>query len=140
MGIIIPTDTSVEARLGMPQEYIIELVEARVIPVDRPFQEGILVEDGLTLPFLVERGWSGPSGNYLEQWSIRRSGREVLHTGALRPISVRGPQSVTRYTDRVDDPIPLETGTYLLAFVIEGRFMGSKEFQVSSEEKAEALA
>jgi hypothetical protein len=130
----------VEARLRMPQEYIVELIDAKVVPEDRRFDEGILVENGLTLPFLVERGWSGPGGYYLEQWSIRRSGREILHSSELRSISVRGPQSVSRYTDRVEAPIQLEEGNYLLTFIIEGRFMGSREFQVTSVEKAEAPA
>jgi hypothetical protein len=124
----------------MPHEYIIELIDAKVVPADRPHGEGIIVADGSTLPFLVERGWSGPSGYYLEQWSIRKSGREILYTGEVKPISVRGPQSVTRYTDRVDNPIKLEDGTYMLAFVVEGRFMGSTEIQVRSEEKLAASA
>lgn len=124
----------------MPQEYIIELVTAKVVPENRPFEEGVLIEDGLTLPFFVERGWSGPSGYYLEQWSIRRSGQEIVHTGELRPIFVRSPQAVTSYTDRVDTPLQLEEGSYLLAFVIEGRFMGSREFHVSSMEKTAAPA
>jgi hypothetical protein len=124
----------------MPQEYIVELVTARVVPEDRPFEEGILIEDGLTMPFLVERGWSGPSGYYLEQWSIRRSGSEILYTGELKPIFVRGPQSVTQYTDRVDTPFELEEGTYLLAFVVEGRFMASKEIQARSSENVAAPA
>lgn len=122
----------------MPYEYILELLKARVAPADRPYEEGILTVDGLTEPFIVERSWSGPAGYYLEQWSIRRSGSEIIYSGDVKSISIRGLQSISTFTDRVDTPIPLEAGTYQLAFVVEGRFMGFTEIRVSSKETVAA--
>ena len=122
----------------MPYEYILELLRARVAAADKPDEDGIVVSDGLTEPFIVERSWSGPAGYYLEQWSIRRDGKEILYEGDLKSISIRGLQSVSTFTDQVDAPIPLEAGTYQLAFVVEGRFMGFSEIRVSSKETVAA--
>ncbi len=110
----------------MLKDLLLQLVEAKVHRADRPFDSRVIVEGGTTRPFVLERGWSGPSGSYLETWSIRRGeGREIVHESAARPIFVRGIQSVTRFSDLVSSPINLEPGTYDLVFVVEGRFMGS---------------
>lgn len=110
----------------MPKDLLLDLVEAKVHRADRPFDSRVIVDRGTTRPFVLERGWSGPSGTYFETWSIRRdSGREVIHESASRPIFVRGIQSVTRYSDLVSSPITLEPGTYDVVFIVEGRFMGS---------------
>lgn len=122
----------------MPQEYLLELVKARVVRADRPWQEGIATRDGKTLPFIVERVWSGPAGNYVEQWSIRSDMATVVYQGPARYIRVQGMQSISTYRDRVDDPIGLDAGTYRLIFVVEGRFMGSATVQVEAVGKAVA--
>lgn len=114
----------------MPKEYFLELVSARVAPADRSYRDGILLGDGKTEPFLVERSWSGPAGNYVEQWSIRRGLSEVLHRPPAGLIRVRGMQSVSTVVDRVDDPVLLESGDYKLVFVVEGHFMGSADIRV----------
>jgi hypothetical protein len=110
----------------MQQEILVELVRAGARPESESV-EGIIVDGGGTKPFVVERGWSGPAGYYLEQWSIRRGGREVLYQSEPRQIFVRGVQSVTNYTDTVTDRIRLEPGNYQLVFLIDGMFMGNVE-------------
>lgn len=122
----------------MPYEYVLELVKVRVTPAERTYEDGILVSEGFTQPFVVERSWSGPAGWYLEQWSIRRGGKEILYTSDIKSISVRGIQSVSSYTDLVEKSVPLEAGTYQLVFVIEGRFMGSVDIEVRSIDTAAA--
>ncbi|MGH2810264.1 MAG: hypothetical protein ACRDIA_05220 [Actinomycetota bacterium] len=111
----------------MPEMYQLELVTARVAPAEEPLEDGIRLKNGKTLPFLVERTWSGPAGSYNEQWSIRRGGKEIVYGSESKPIWVKGLQSIRTYTDRVDEPISLEAGTYNLVFVAEGYFMGSRE-------------
>lgn len=108
----------------MPKDMLLELAEVKVHRADRPFDSRIVVEDGSTQPFVVERGWSGPSGSYYEIWSIRR-GTEIIYQNPTRPVFVKGIQSVTRYSDLVSAPINLEPGSYDLVFIVEGRFMGS---------------
>lgn len=120
----------------MQQEILLELVRAGARPVDRPEETGILIDGGGTKPFVVERGWSGPAGYYNEQWSIRRGGREVLYESEPRQIFVRGIQSVTNYTDTVDERIRLEPGSYELVFLIDGMFMGNVGVQVKALEAA----
>jgi len=117
----------------MPKDLLLELVEAKVHRADRPFDSRVIVEGGTTRPFVLERGWSGPSGSYLETWSIRKGGREIIHQSASRPVFVRGIQSVTRYSDLVSKPITLEPGTYDLVFIVEGRFMGSATITAAPE-------
>lgn len=120
----------------MPQEYILDLIKARVAPADRPWEDGVMAEDGMTEPFLVERSWSGPAGHYSEQWSIRRGGKEVLFESEVQRRFVRGLQAVTTYVDRVDSPISMEPGTYQLIFIVEGRYMGSVSFEVGAKKTA----
>lgn len=106
------------------QEIVLELVRAGIRPAGSPEGTGILVSEGGTTPFTVERGWSGVAGYYNEQWSLRRGGTETLYTSATRQIFVRGLQSVTSYTDTVDQRIRLDPGQYNLVFLIEGMFLG----------------
>lgn len=115
----------------MPDMYSLELVKARVAPADEPYEEGIRLKQGRTLPFLVERSWSGPAGSYIEQWSIRRGGKDILFSSDPKSIWVRGPQSIRSFVDRMEEPITLEPGTYNLVFVAEGYFMGSREITAS---------
>ena len=60
------------------EEYFLTLVGPRVTPATRPWESGLPIEDGHTIPFVVDRGWVGPAGTYIEQWSIR-TGDTVLY-------------------------------------------------------------
>jgi hypothetical protein len=122
----------------VPSEYLIELVKAKVAPIDLPYDEGISTSAGKTLPFFVEREWSGPAGTYWETWSIRRGGREVIYSARPQQVKVSGMQSIRRFVDRVDEPIQIEPGTYQLVFIVEGRFMGSREIEVLPPDEAAA--
>lgn len=93
----------------------LELIDARVSPADNPTATGIVLEGGLSRPFLVERGWSGPAGYYLECFAISR-GAEVAFRSLPRQIFVRGPQTVTRHSDLVEEGVRLEEGAYQLTF------------------------
>lgn len=122
----------------MTGDIFLELVNARVVRVDRPWDDGIVVQEGKTLPFQVERSWSGPSGNYVERWSIRRGMGEVLHQSEPKYVFVRGIQSITKHVDRVEQPINLEPGAYRLVFVVEGFFMGAVDINVAPAGSAAA--
>jgi hypothetical protein len=110
----------------------LELVSAKVAPADRPYDKGIEVAGGRTKPFLLERSWIGPMGHYWEQWSLRRPGGEAIHKSEPAEIFVRGFQSIRTFTDRVDQPVPLEPGKYEVVFHVEGIYMGSTEIEVSA--------
>lgn len=120
----------------MPQEYILDLIRARVVPADRPWDEGVVVDGGSTQSFIVERSWSGPAGHYTEQWSIRQGGSTILFESKPERRFVRGLQSITTYANQIDQPIALEPGTYQLVFVVEGRYMGSYAFEVGAKKTA----
>jgi hypothetical protein len=122
----------------MPRDILVELVRAGVRPVARSEETGILIEGGRTRPFVVERGWSGPEGHYNEEWSIRKGGREVLYQTEPRLIFIRGVQSVTSYTDTVEERIRLDPGDYQLVFLIEGMYMGHIDIPASALERATA--
>ena len=108
----------------MPEEYFLTLVGPRVAPATRPGASGLPLEDGHTLPFVVDRGWVGPAGTYIEQWSIR-DGERVLYRHPAKYIEVRGFQSVRRFSDTVKVPLRLEPGIYDITFVVEDYRMGS---------------
>lgn len=103
---------------------MLELVRAGIRPEGSPGESAIVLSEGGTRPFTVERGWSGVAGYYNEQWSLRRGGSEVLYTSPARQIFVRGLQSVTSYTDTIDDRIRMDPGEYNLVFLIEGLYLG----------------
>src|SRR5437588_3766640 len=108
----------------MPEEYFLTLVGPRVAPATRPGASGLPLEDGHTLPFVVDRGWVGPAGTYIEQWSIR-DGEKLLYRHPAKYIEVRGFQSVRRFSDTVRVPLRLEPGIYDITFVVEDYRMGS---------------
>lgn len=114
----------------MPQDYHLDLSRARVAPRERPYEDGIVLREGRTTPFRVERAWSGPAGTYREQWSIRRGGAEILYRHPPQLISVTGMQATSDFSDLVDQPLDLEPGTYKLVFIVEGRFMGAIDIEV----------
>ena len=108
----------------MPEEYFLTLVGPRVAPADRLSESGLPLEDGHTLPFVVDRGWVGPAGTYIEQWSIR-TGETVLYRNPAKHIAVRGFQTVRRFSDTVRVPVKLEPGVYDIVFLVEDYRMGS---------------
>lgn len=116
------------------EDFYLDLVRAKVAPVERPWEEGIPLEDGRSRPFTVERGWSGPAGTYIEQWTLLREGRYVVAQSKPRYIKVRGVQSVSVEVDRFDRPIPMEAGTYDLVFVVEGYRMGAVQVEARANE------
>jgi hypothetical protein len=121
----------------MPEEYFLQLVAPRVAPAGAPWDSGLPVEDGHTLPFVVDRGWVGPAGTYIEEWSIR-SGAKVFYRHPPSYIQVRGHQSVRRFTDTVQLPLPLEPGLYDITFVVEKYRMGT--FAIDADSPAELSA
>ncbi len=123
----------------MAHDYFLQLMKARVAPVDRPWEQGIDLANGSTRPFVVERAWSGPAGTYIEEWSIRRDGK-VLYRRPSDYIRVRGTQSVSAYSESVTDPIALESGAYDLVFVVEGYLMGSAGIEVLAPQERQARA
>jgi hypothetical protein len=124
----------------MPEEYFLTLVGPRVAPADRLSESGLPLEDGHTLPFVVDRGWVGPAGTYIEQWSIR-TGETVLYRNPAKYIEVRGFQSVRRFSDTVRVPVKLEPGVYDIVFLVEDYRMGSFAVEAHKlSEKVEALA
>ena len=122
----------------MPRQILVELVRAGVRPEGRPEETGIPISGGVTRPFEVERGWSGVAGHYNEEWSIRRGGKEILYRSEPRLIFIRGVQSVTSYTDVVDESIRLEPGSYHLVFLIEGMYMGHIDIEARALERVTA--
>ncbi|HEU5001331.1 MAG TPA: hypothetical protein VFW71_00940 [Actinomycetota bacterium] len=114
-----------------------KLVAPKVAPATASWESGLPVEGGRTAPFIVDRGWVGPAGTYIEEWSIRR-GDEILYRHPPAYISVRGHQSVRRFTDTVQVPVTLQPGIYDITFVVERYRMGS--FTVDAASLAELHA
>jgi hypothetical protein len=124
----------------MPAEYFLQLVAPRVFPLAAPWDSGLPVENGTTRAFVVDRGWVGPAGTYIEEWSIR-SGDKVHYRHPPSYIQVRGHQAVRRFSDTVELPITLEPGLYDITFVVEKYRMGSFVAEAASPaEIAEASA
>lgn len=98
-------------------------------------RNGIAVSDGVTLPFIVSRGWSAPAGVYLEQmFLIDPQTREVLYEGPSRETAVWGLQSRTIITDEVKRKIALTPGKYAVVFALDS--VAGGEFEVEAVEVA----
>ncbi|MGH2707505.1 MAG: hypothetical protein ACRDJK_04350, partial [Actinomycetota bacterium] len=123
----------------MAHDYFLQLMKARVAPADRPWEQGIDLADGNTRPFVVERSWSGPAGTYIEEWSIRRDGK-VLYRRPSGYIRIRGMQSVSTYSEWIENPIALDPGAHELVFVVEGYLMGSAGIEVLTPSQRQARA
>lgn len=127
-----------EAELEGPQ---IKVLEARVVPVDPSHGEwGIPLQSGTTRPFEVLRMWSAPAGHYAEQWFVvNPATREVLYESILRESLIHGLQSPTEISDRVEESIRLDPGTYHIVFSL-GRWPGGEleieAFEVPTQQAA----
>jgi hypothetical protein len=103
--------------------------------------EGIALEDGRTVPFVVSRGWNAPAGRYLETWYlVDPDTNEVVFEGPVRmEAKIWGLQSITDVTDEVRDEIPLGPGRYKIVFALGGVRGGEIEVEareVGSEQAA----
>ncbi len=102
-----------------PHSHRADLLSLRVTPDDNPSCHGILLDGSLSLPFTLERSYSGVQGYYFEQYLILSDGKQVF-ASVPQQIFVRGLQSATTaYSDLVDERIPLSAGTCQLVFVID---------------------
>lgn len=100
---------------------------------------GIPLQGGRTLPFVVTRGWNAPAGNYVEAWYlIDPETREVLFEGPRRLASVWGLLSWTEFTDTVDEPVPLQPGTYEIVFALSGLLGGTLPVEAREVAAAES--
>lgn len=98
--------------------HIVQLLSVRVTPDDDPNGFGILVEGSMSLPFTLERAYSGVQGYYFEQYLIL-SGDKTVFASEPQQIFIRGLQSSTTHTTHVDDRIPLSPGTCQLVLVVD---------------------
>jgi hypothetical protein len=101
--------------------------------------EGIPVRDGKTLPFALTRGWNAPAGHYPEAWYlVDPSSREVLYEAPVVDRLIWGLPAVTEVTDRIEEPLELAPGSYLVVLALAG--MSGGEFEVEAFEVSEAAA
>lgn len=95
-------------------------------------ESGIALRDGRTLPFLVRRSWSAPSGMYPEQWFlVRPDTREVLYEGPAVERPIWGLQGLTEVVDEVTEPFGLDPGSYLVVFSLGGHMGGQTEVEAA---------
>ena len=99
--------------------------------------EGIPLQDGKTMPFVVERGWSAPAGTYPEAFYIvDPATSEVLYESPVREEAIWGLQALTDLTDEVTEHISLKPGQYQIVFSLGGARGGEIEveaFEVADE-------
>ena len=84
-------------------------------------ENGIPVEAGVTLPFVVERRWNAPAGYYPEQWFlIDPTSREILYEGPEQQLLIWGLASWTDATTEVPGGFALTPGDYEIVFALGG--------------------
>lgn len=98
---------------------------------------GIPLQDGKTMPFVVERGWSAPAGTYSEAFYIVEPATgEVLYESPVREEAIWGLQALTDLKDEVTEHISLKPGQYQIVFSLGGARGGEIEveaFEVADE-------
>ena len=93
--------------------------------------EGIAIQDGKTLPFVVSRGWNAPEGYYEEAfYLVGPDSGEVFYEGPADMRLIWGLQSITDVSTEVHDPIALAPGTYKVVFALGGIKGGEAEVEV----------
>lgn len=102
----------------MGHNHIVQLLSVRVTPDDDPNGFGILVDGSMSLPFTLERAYSGVQGYYFEQYLIM-AGDKTVFTSQPQQIFIRGLQSSTMQTSHIDERIPLSAGICNLVFVVD---------------------
>ncbi len=117
-----------------------KLLDARVAPLRRSHGDaGILLRNGKTLPFVVERRWSAPAGHYAEQWFlVHPETREVFFEGPSVNRLIWGLQAPTDVVDEIREEIPLPAGKYLVVFALGGQMGGDIEVEASEGPAEEA--
>lgn len=100
---------------------------------------GIPLQEGKSLPFIVERGWSAPAGTYPERFFVvDPKSREVIYESPERLEAIWGLQALTELSDEVDAHLTLEPGQYQIVFSLGGVQGG--ELEVEAFEVAEEAA
>lgn len=115
----------------MDHIHIVQILSLRVTPDDDPAGSGILVEGALSLPFTLERSYSGVQGYYFEQYLILSDGKQVF-ASVPQQMFVRGLQSTTTYSDHVNERVNLSQGTCQLVFVIDDVAMAPVDVPVTA--------
>lgn len=115
----------------MDHIHIVQISTLRVTPDDNPSASGILLDGSLSLPFTLERSYSGVQGYYFEQYLILSDGKQVF-ASVPQQMFVRGLQSTTAYSTHVDERIPLSAGTCQLVFVIDDVAMAPVDVPVNA--------
>ena len=101
--------------------------------------DGIALRDGKSLPFEVYRAWSGPAGNYPEQWFlVDPKTKEVLYESHAVTRLIFGLQAPTELTSTVSEPLELKPGTYQVVFALGGLKGGELDVTVAAADSASA--
>lgn len=123
----------------MAQLYVLDLVKVMITPSGDETRSGIELEGPYSRPFTVYREWSGPVGYYFEQLVIKQE-EEVAFESEPKQIFVRGLQSVTGYTDTVNQRARLKAGPCRVEFLIDGELMAYTEVEAFSPAPAGSLS
>lgn len=101
---------------------------------------GIPVRSGKTQPFIVERIWSSPAGDYPEAfYLIDPATREVLFEGPVVTRAMWGLQARTEVAQTISTSFALPPGKYAVVFALGG--VSGGEFPVEAVEvPADAVA
>ena len=126
-----------EADINGPQR---KTIMTRVKPAKATHgSDGIVLQDGKTLPFEVYRAWSAPAGYYPEQWFlVDPKTREVLYESRAVTRHMFGLQAPTEVTDVVNEPLELPAGGYQVVFALGGLKGGELDVTVRQADTASA--
>jgi hypothetical protein len=85
---------------------------------------------GRALPFTISRAWKVGTGMVTEEVQFYGPSGRLVHRWGPAVRRMRGSMDLTVETDRVDDAVFDETGTYLASFVIDEEIVGEIEVPV----------
>jgi hypothetical protein len=85
---------------------------------------------GRALPFTISRAWKVGTGMVTEEVQFYGPSGRLVHRWGPKVRRMLGSMDLTVETDRVDDAVFDETGTYLASFVIDEEIVGEIEVPV----------
>ena len=126
-----------QADIDGPQR---KILRSEVRPLKASLGEtGISLRNGVTLPFVVRRGWNAPAGYYPEAWYVvDPSTREVVHAAPEQIRLIHGLPTITDVEDVVREPLRLKPGKYLVVFSLGAMKGGELEIEVFDAPEEEA--
>jgi hypothetical protein len=111
-----------------------ELFHERGSKINPGLDNKVLLKDdpGVSMAFLVLRGWSDDHGTFTEQWRIEGAGGGLVYESLPRELHLATRSHVEKLEDEVIDiDFPYTSDDYACVFLLDGDEVARTRFSVT---------